>query len=225
MGYGLLLIGYAVTFFVSLSLYGWMFRLLGYVIMAYGLIKLRDYFPSYALSVFTLIALFLTGLCEGAFEMLPELAPEIFKTVLYYVRDGLILLFHIFFLISTYIAYGVVDMKEKRLSVVTDGCAVAVGYILYVLSAFGLVSNDIAFFAQIIWMVMVFILILGCYMRICAEGDEDMPRRPSRFAFINRFSDALDKRENEAIARTRREIEEKKKRTASGAKRKRKKKK
>ncbi len=225
MGYGLVLVGYAITFFMSLSLYGWIFRLLGYAVMAYGLIKLRDYFPSYALSVFALLALFAVGLCEGVCELFPELAGELFKTSLRYVRDGLILLFHIFFLIATYIAYGVVDMKEKRISVVTDGCAVIIGYILYALAAFKIIGADIVFFVQLIWSIMIFILILGCYMRICAEGDEDMPRRPSRFAFINRFADALDKREQEAVERTRREIEEKKKRTASGAKRKRKKKK
>lgn len=225
MGYGLVLLGYAITFLVSLSLYGWLFRLLGYALMAYGLIKLRDYFPSYALSVFALLALFAVGLCEGACELFPELASESLKAVVYYVRDGLVLLFHIFFLISTYIAYGVVDLKEKRFSVVTDLCAVVVGYVLYVLAAFKIIGADIAFFAQLIWTVMILILILGCYMRICPEGDEDMPRRESKIPFVNRFAEALDKREREAVERTRREIEEKKKHDQSGAKRKRKKKK
>ena len=36
MGYGLVLIGYLLTFFTSLTLYGWMTRLLGYLVMAYG---------------------------------------------------------------------------------------------------------------------------------------------------------------------------------------------
>lgn len=225
MGYGLVLVGYAITFFVSLSLYGWIFRLLGYALMAYGLIKLRDYFPSYALSVFALLALFAVGLCEGVCEISPELAAEQFKTVVYYIRDGLVLLFHIFFFASTYVAYGVVDMNEKRISVVTDLCAVTVGYVLYVLSAFKIIGADIAFFAQLIWTVMTFILILGCYMRICPEGDEDMPRRKSKITFVNRFAEALEKREKEAVERTRREMEEKKKQTESGKKTKRKKKK
>jgi hypothetical protein len=63
---------------------------------------------------------------------------------------------------------------------------------------------------------MVFILIFGCYMRICPEGDENMPRRESKIPFINKFAEALEKRENEAIERTRREIEEKKKNLANG---------
>jgi hypothetical protein len=53
-------------------------------------------------------------------------------------------------------------------------------------------------------------------MRICPEGDESMPRRESKIPFINKFAEALEKREAEAIERTRRDSEEKKKKAASG---------
>lgn len=230
MGYGLVLLGYLITFFVSLSLYGWVMRLLGFALMAYGFIKLKDYFPSYKLSVFALLALFLVGLCEAGCEVvllfggLPESIDPI-KTVVYYIRDGLVLVFHIFMLVSTYIAFGVVGLNDKRVSAVTDICAVIVGYIFYILSALGIVEANVAFFVQTIWMIMVFVLLFGCYMRICPEGDEDMPRRESKIPFINKFSEALEKRENEAIEKTRREIEEKKKNAATGSKKKRRKRK
>lgn len=227
MGYGLVLIGYALTFFTSLTLYGWLFRLLGYTVMAYGFFKLKDYFPSYQLSIFTLLALMLTGFCETGAEMasLLEIGGDMtaFKTVVYYVRDVLVLIFHIFFLISTYIAFGVVGMNEKKFSAVTDLCAVVIGYVLYLLAALKVIEANVAFFVQLIWSVMVFVLIFGCYMRICPEGDESMPRRESKIPFINKFAEALEKRENEAIERTMREIEEKKKNAASGKKKKHKK--
>ncbi|MBQ2715161.1 MAG: hypothetical protein IJF21_00045, partial [Clostridia bacterium] len=115
MGYGLVLIGYALTFFMSLTLYGWLFRLLGYVVMAYGFMKLKDYFPSYQLSIFALLALILTGFCEMGAEMASLLGiggdMTAFKTIVYYTRDALVLVFHIFMLISTYIAFGVVGMN------------------------------------------------------------------------------------------------------------------
>jgi hypothetical protein len=113
-------------------------------------------------------------------------------------------------------------MKERKVSAVTDLCAVTVGYVFYILSAFGIVEANVAFFVQLIWTVMVAVLILGCYMRICPEGDEDMPRRESRIPFINKFAEALEKRENEAIERTKRDIEEKKKNAANGTHKKRK---
>lgn len=226
MGYGLVLIGYALTFFTSLTLYGWLFRLLGYVVMASGFIKLKDYFPSYQLSVFALLALILTGFCEAGAEIAAFLGAAgdmtLFKTIVYYTRDVLVLVFHIFFLIATYIAFGVVGLNEKRLTAITDLCAVLVGYILYLLAALKVIEANLSFFVQLIWTIMVFVLIFGCYMRICPEGDENMPRRESKIPFINRFSEALEKRENEAIERTRREIEERRKNLAKGTNKKKK---
>ena len=218
MGYGLVLIGYALTFFTSLTLYGWLFRLLGYATMAYGLFKLKDYFPSYKLSLFAVLALEVTGFCEAGAEIFSLLGeePELFKTVVFYTRDALVLVFHVLFLIATYIAFGVVGMTEKKVNAVTDICAVVLGYVFYILAALKIVEGSVAVLVQLIWTVMVFFLIFGCYMRICPEGDENMPRRESRIPFINKFSEALEKRENEAIERTLREIEEKKKNAASG---------
>lgn len=218
MGYGLVLIGYALTFFTSLTLYGWLFRLLGYAAMAYGLFKLKDYFPFYKLSLFAVLALFLTGIGEAGAEIFSSLGKdaELFKTVVFYTRDALVLVFHVLFLIATYIAYGVVGMTEKKVNAVTDICAVVLGYVFYILAALKIVEGSVAIFVQLIWTVMVFFLIFGCYMRICPEGDESMPRRESKIPFINRFSEALEKREAEAVERTRRDIEEKKKKVASG---------
>ena len=218
MGYGLVLIGYALTFFTSLTLYGWLFRLLGYAAMAYGLFKLKDYFPFYKLSLFAVLALFLTGIGEAGAEIFSSLGKdaELFKTVVFYTRDALVLVFHVLFLIATYIAYGVVGMTEKKVNAVTDICAVVLGYVFYILAALKIVEGSVAVFVQLIWTVMVFFLIFGCYMRICPEGDENMPRRESKIPFINRFSEALEKREAEAIERTRRDIEEKKRKVASG---------
>lgn len=218
MGYGLVLIGYALTFFTSLTLYGWLFRLLGYAAMAYGLFKLKDYFPFYKLSLFSVLALFLTGIGEAGAEIFSLLGKdaELFKTVVFYTRDALVLVFHVLFLIATYIAYGVVGMTEKKVNAVTDICAVVLGYVFYILAALKIVEGSVAIFVQLIWTVMVFFLIFGCYMRICPEGDESMPRRESKIPFINRFSEALEKREAEAVERTRRDIEEKKKKVASG---------
>lgn len=218
MGYGLVLIGYALTFFTSLTLYGWLFRLLGYAAMAYGLFKLKDYFPFYKLSLFSVLALFLTGIGEAGAEIFSLLGKdaELFKTVVFYTRDVLVLVFHVLFLIATYIAYGVVGMTEKKVNAVTDICAVVLGYVFYILAALKIVEGSVAIFVQLIWTVMVFFLIFGCYMRICPEGDESMPRRESKIPFINKFSEALEKREAEAVERTRRDIEEKKKKVASG---------
>ena len=229
MGYGLVLIGYLLTFFTSLTLYGWMTRLLGYLVMAYGFYKLKDYFPSYKLSLFSLLAIFLVGLGEAGCEIAKMLgvaadAVDPIKNIICYTRDGMLYVFHIFFLVSTCIAFGVVGMNEKKVSAVTDICAVTVGYVFYILSVFKIIEANVALFVQLIWSIMVTLLILSCYMRICPEGDEEMPRRESKIPFINKFAEALEKRENEAIERTKRDIEEKRRKAESGSNKKKRKK-
>ena len=48
-----------------------------------------------------------------------------------------------------------------------------------------------------------------CYTRICDEGDVEMNRKPSRFAFINKMRAELDKREEKALESQEQYIEEK----------------
>ena len=42
MGFGLLFIGYLLTFVVSMTLYGWAIRIVGCVVMMIGMHKLRE---------------------------------------------------------------------------------------------------------------------------------------------------------------------------------------
>lgn len=220
MGYGLLVVGYTAYSLLSITLYGWAIRLVGCVLMGIGLYKLRDYFPSYMLSFITTIALFALALAEGVCDISLLLAPEnallsTLLTVVRYIRDGGVYLFNIFLLLSTFFAFGHVDLSDRKVSAVTDLCAVVLGGVLYVLSAFGIVSPDVVFAVQIVWTVMIIALLFGCYMRICPEGDEDMPRKRSRLPFVNKIGDALEKKERESAERAQRQIEEKKKKKNS----------
>ena len=44
---------------------------------------------------------------------------------------------------------------------------------------------------------------------ICPEGEEDMPRKPSRFAFINKLREKQDEKDEKAIQRTKEYVEKK----------------
>ncbi len=48
-------------------------------------------------------------------------------------------------------------------------------------------------------MIMNLMSFYTAYMRICMPGDEDMHRRPSRFAFINRYRERVRMQEEEAL--------------------------
>ena len=57
---------------------------------------------------------------------------------------------------------------------------------------------------NLVWIVLQIVLIFSCYARICDEGDVEMERKPSRFAFVNKFRAELDAKQEKA----RRESEE-----------------
>ena len=90
------------------------------------------------------------------------------------------------------------------------------------------IRNDLGFFntlliiIQLIYTVANALLLFKCYAMICPEGQEDMPRKPSKFTFINKIRAARDAKEEKAIEDMKNYYEEKLK--AKNAKKKKKKK-
>lgn len=212
MGFGLLLVGYFVTFFMSLTLYGWAFRFVGYTVMAYACIKLREYFPKFAYTFWCAVALWVTGAIEtlcGVTALLGSEAEWITSVTLYvnYAITVLVYLFHLFMLTSIRDAAEEVDLDDKKVSAVTNMIIVTVGFIARGLALAKVIPLGLSMLAQLVWTVMNIILLFGCYMRICPAGDEQMPLKKSRIELVNKFNESLEKREQEAIDRTRQDIE------------------
>ena len=55
-----------------------------------------------------------------------------------------------------------------------------------------------AMLLQIVYHVLVGVMLVSCYMRICDAEDEDMPLRRSRFAWVNRIREERARREQAA---------------------------
>lgn len=74
-------------------------------------------------------------------------------------------------------------------------------------------SMGVILFARIFVRILNALLVFSCYRMICLEGDEEMPRKESRFAFVNRLNEHFDRKEEEnlALARERRDERRKKK--------------
>ena len=69
MGFGLLFIGYLLTFVVSMTLYGWAIRIVGCVVMMIGMHKLREYFRQFVYAGVAAALFLLTGVAEGVFYL------------------------------------------------------------------------------------------------------------------------------------------------------------
>lgn len=84
-----------------------------------------------------------------------------------------------------------------------------------------------AMLAQLVFHVLMGLMLFSCYMRICDEGDEDMPLKKSRFAWVNKMREERARREQRAAdsvtefaeARLRRKREERERYEAERAKR------
>ena len=207
MGFGLLVIGYIVTFIMSLTLYGWLIRLVGYLIMAVACIKLKDYFPIFRYPVIILAALFISGGFEAVCEIFGAAgwaqSAEAFNG---YIRFALQLVYQFVLLISVSISAATVGLTEKRLSAVTDMSAVSLAAVFYLLAVTRPAFGGVAVLFGLVSNIMVIVLLFSCYMRICPEGDEDMPRGKSRIPFVDKINDSMEKRNLSEMEKSKAEI-------------------
>ncbi len=216
MGFGLLFIGYFVTYLMSINPIGWLFRLIGYVIMLFSFTKLNKYNRSFGLPMYAAVALIVVSAvecCMGIQEILYNnltiydylISMEILETV-NMIDDAITLVF------NALLIYAVRSIaKETEVGTVAYSAArnffVIVGY--YILCAiaylpFGFVDTYKLYFSMPIyllyfaWIILMLVLIFKCYANICDEADEDMPLKVSRFEFVNKIREETARREQKA---------------------------
>lgn len=213
MGFGTLVVGYVISFIMSMTLYGWAIRLIGYLIMASACVKLKDFFPHFRYSVLVLALLAVSGLADSVIEIskLAGYSPAWFASAVEingYARFILQLAFQFALLISVSFAAAAVDLPDKRISAVMDIVAVSFSSFMYILAMTHPQLNGVAVLVGLAANIMVLVLLFGCYMRICPEGDEDMPRGKTKIPFVDKINDSLEKKNIEEVEKSKAEIAE-----------------
>lgn len=210
MGFGILFLAYFMAFFVPLSY----LHLIGYALLAWALLKLKDYRPAFERAVWWLIPL---GACclyhvaSSICSLLPSMGvavPElaVFGTVatagVTLAEYVCILGFHLVLLrqVRGFARELELPAIAKRadwgawLVMVQCSCYIVamilelVGWPLQMFSA-------IAALLQFVWAVFNLFNLFTCYMYICPEGDEEMERKPSRFGFVNDMREKMEERD------------------------------
>lgn len=227
MGFGLLLIGYAITFLITVGIGKYLFAgmLIGGFIMFLGLSELRKYSPAF---IYALIADVLLILCsfyetaaffDDAFMLELGIVSQNLLAVFDWIEFALNLVFNIAML------YGIADLSRRVEYSKTMEKAYRNMVFVAIANAFELItmipntlfSEDRAFFLSLLLIIRIFyvvlnlLLIFKCYAMICSEGEENMERKPSRFKFINDIRAKQDEREQKAIESTKAYIEKKQK--------------
>ena len=238
MGFGLLLIGYIFTFVAKVGLGQYIFAgmLLGGFIMYLGLSELKKYSPAFIYSFICSILIILSSFfgaaiwIDSAFALGLGISTGLNSVIYEWIKFILSLLFNIAMLYGIADISTRVDYPETRQAALRNYIFVGF-YNLYQLMLFfplTFIANDRAFFntlliiIQLIYSIANALLLFKCYAMICPVGQEDMPRKRSKFAFVNKMRDIRDAKEEKAIEDMKNYYEEKLK--AKNAKKKKKKK-
>lgn len=210
MGFGLLFVGYFVSYVMS---YVFIPKLLGCLIMLAGVIKLSEYEIGFKKCVPVLGAMSVASaymLVRSALEyfgvnsaVFGELAVNIVSTA----EELLGFLFHIVLLMAINKIAKDTGVNKLCFRAMRNLVIIAVAEIAYVTLSFIPKSAEsvtqvifwIALCLRLIWIVLDLVLLASCYRMICDEGDADMPDKEVNVPIIKQMESVMRKRDKNAF--------------------------
>ncbi len=218
MGFGLLLIGYLITYVVALNTYGVAFRLVGYIIIAYAIFKLSAYEKKFkpagyaagalALSSLVGVAALVCGFLYDNMLIDTKVFGTLYEEIMAYIEAAGVLVFHVLLLLAIRKLAKDTGVHKIELNTGRDMFFIGLYYILRIIGYLPLPIKDA--YAKymglpltvlyLVWIIFEIELMFSCYARICDESDVEMERKPSRFAFVNKLRAELDEKQERAKA-------------------------
>ena len=216
MGFGLLLCGYFIATMMSLGMGAYSFAayLLGGMICYTAASKLKAYNPRFLLTMVVSVALVLLGIYQGALLIDNIFVWGIMPTgnVSRLVEEGVILLINL--ALHATVLWSVIELtahlEMENLKSRAIRNAVFMGIygigeaVVIAVPAVANLENQAIPRLLLLYLLVCYILnawlLYGCYQGICPAGEEmGTPRKPSRFAFINKLNDKFDERAQRAL--------------------------
>jgi hypothetical protein len=221
MGFGILIAGYYTTYLIGMlmvsEIYGALIVLFGYLVMASALLRLSEYHDGFRSALFfdgfiALFALYRVLYCLS--DMLLWQSGIFSEGVRYYAELVEILLFlclHVTLLLAVRGLAASVELPKVVFSSVRNLVVLGIYTVLSIMVRLPAetVGEWVKYLAgptallQIAFYILMAVLLTTCYMRISDESDVDMPLRPSRFKWLNRFREETARREQAAADSTR----------------------
>lgn len=212
MGFGWLFIGYVMSYMMNFTKYSHGIVLLGCLLMWHGISMLRRHnekfiYASYPLLAFATVKLYMS--CALANELF-DMGLSIFTGTVYTIFEVIEYLscavFHIFLLLAVKSIASDLELSKQSNAAQRNMVITTMYYLLALVWMLPLnMPNDVRsgvlmflLLARLLWAILDLVLIYSCYMYICPAGDEDMPLKKSRFAFVNRFREETARREQKA---------------------------
>ena len=201
MGFGILFLGYLITFIGAMTPIYAFTQFFGVLVLLYALSKLarhNKYFKGtfflalvfLAQSIYTLVGYFVSWPKESAFAI-----AESYSLVI------IVLVLHVFLMLAIRDIAIFTSLPKLRTRAVRNIITTGIYCILFALPRTNLISNTT--FLQylglatvlfgIIWLILNAALIFSCYMWICLEGEENMDKSPLNVPFLNTINDAMNR--------------------------------
>ena len=219
MGFGLLLIGYFIATLMSFNIFGAVFRVIGFSVVAYASKKLSDYHRCF--SLLTLASALALGVALlGSAVSISNFLYDNMIISEKLINDGLANAFgyaryacELVFTVVLCVAIALLAKETGELKLTYVAVRNLVIYGVYFILQFicwlphEYVGNLLQFTAlpavvQLISFVVILLnilMIFSCYRKICDEGDVDMAQKPSRFEFVNQMR--AEREEKERVRR------------------------
>lgn len=226
MGFGYLLIGYLVTFILYMTFnglgFGGLALLLGYALMFMGLSELNRYHRAFFWAKWSLVPAFPIALYDLAHALADQLlwssplfAPSVSGAV-GWVNFLILITFNLAMLHGIRMIARSVGIEHMATAATRNSFFVGLYALLYLvgnmpISALEPAKNYLGLavtLTNLLWIALNLLLLLACNKNICRAGEEDVPPKRSRFAWVNRIGDAYDRNRQRAIDNTTREAEE-----------------
>ena len=216
MGFGTLFAFYIVSFILSFNPYGSIFRLLGYLGMVMGLCNLQQYqktflFPIYVSPVMIVTAAYqVCTTLETSFGIYVPFVSDTLTAVFDYIGAGAILLFHAALLYAVWCIAREIGLPKIMQNAARNAVVMALYYVLYLIAflpfawveTYRQYAAVVVILLPLVWGILNAMLIYSCYHYICQEGEEDVPLRVSRFAFVNKIRQEMERKEQQGIEAT-----------------------
>ena len=208
MGFGLLFIGYLFTLDYSLQrvTFDLLPDVIGYLIMFSAMCKLAPYNKGFGYAKLLLLPLVALGGVTAAFEVAGVVGYTPGSIIVDVVKTCSALSKFFMFAYTVALTIGIRDIARETdlpnvvFRAIRNMAMSSLYYVAYIATDFMPIDgakaqmvNMVVYTFGVLIIFINLILIFSCYMRICLEGDEDMPVKPSRFAIINRMNAKFDK--------------------------------
>ncbi len=203
MGFGILFIGYFIAAIIFLGFMS-VVRVLGCAVMLISTLKLRKYNKAFDMLLVALCVCVLFYGFDAVIDILGITLSGMAASVVLWADTFINFALNACLLLSIRAIAKETESDKIYFAATRNLAFFGILLVLQLIAKmpFNITQNlnIIAIILLLLLSVLNLILIFRCYAQICDAGDVEMERKPSRFAFVNKYREEMDRRRTEADA-------------------------